>query len=209
MHTDTKYCILMSPKLMAQQSWIKGYFQAYRTELKQAAFSSHFLPEEQPQTLHPWTITAFSSPVCLLPFKIQSISFKSIPSGPHSWIPWISLKCKSSTCKHTEVHRHTVLVCLGFHFTRHLFLGLQYAFMYFNKHLASPVLFLHSCLCPLVAALFRYIGSYGHSQLRCGLGNCRSTPKHHKITGKTLPQTVAAWCCEMWTEYSLSKACEP
>lgn len=95
---------------MAQQSWIKGYFQAYRTELKQAAFSSHFLQEEQPQTLHPWTVTAFSSPVCLLPFKIQSILFKSIPSGPHSWIPWISLKCKSSTCKHTELHSHTVLI---------------------------------------------------------------------------------------------------
>lgn len=108
MHTDTENCILISPKLMAQRYWIKGYFQAYRTELKQAAFSSRFLQEEQSQTLHPWTITAFSSPVCLLPFKIQSILFKSIPSGPHSWIPWISLECKSSTCKHTDLHRHTV-----------------------------------------------------------------------------------------------------
>lgn len=107
MHTDTEYCILISPKLMAQQTWIKGYFQAYRSELKQAAFSSHCLQEEQPQTLHPWTVTAFSSPVCLLPFRIQSILFKSIPSGPHSWIPWISLKCKSSTCKHTTAQAHS------------------------------------------------------------------------------------------------------
>lgn len=152
MHTDTEHYILISPKVMAQQSWIKAYFQAYRTELKQAAFSSRFLQEEQPQTLHPWTITAFSSPVCLLPFKIQSILFKSIPSGPRSWIPWISLKCKSSTCKHTVLHRHTALTCLGFPFKHRLFSVLQYVFMYFNKHLASLILFQHNYLCPLTAA---------------------------------------------------------
>lgn len=173
MHTDTQFYILISPKLMAQQTWIKGYFQAYRAELKQAAFSSHFLQEEQPQTLHPWTIAAFCSPVCLLPFKIQSILFKSIPSGPHSWIPWISLKSANLVFANTKNCTGTLLTCLGSHCKHHLFPALQYAFMYFNKHLAPLILFVHNCLCPLLAATV-------HLQpqpISCALENCRSTPK--------------------------------
>lgn len=209
MHTDTEHYILISPKLMAQQSWIKGYFQAYRTELKQAAFSSHFLQEEQPQTLHPWTVTAFSSPVCLLPFKIQSILFKSIPSGPHSWIPWISLKCKSSTCKHTELHRHTVLIYLGFHCKHHLFSVLQYVFMYFNKHLASLILFLHNYLCPLMAATVQVHLQLQPQSAALWTEKWQIHPKALKNKLVKTPHIVAAWCWWMQTKHSISKVCKP
>lgn len=210
MHTDTEHYILISPKLMAQQSWIKAYFQAYRTELKQAAFSSRFLQEEQPQTLHPWTITAFSSPVCLLPFKIQSILFKSIPSGPHSWIPWISLKCKSSTCKHTVLHKHSP----------HLpWFSLQ----------TSP--FPSPAICIYVLQQTLGITDFISAQLSLPFDGCcchctgtfaaaatvgcvvdweiaGPTQSIKKWLVKT-PQTVAAWCCEMHTDYSIPKAREP